>query len=288
MYKVGGRYWGCKIWLRRNLLRRVFLRQTCLRQIFLEPSPASSACTCYCFVGELISSILVFRTWLIRISIYPGSESGRRTNEFKKRAPSILPEMPDRRLLTLENTVLWQLVLQILRPGPRIVSFLNLVNALYLLSRTVISFYLHHINTFVLSGLFHFPDRFQHHPVRENKGRVHFIRNNKLGLFYLPYLSSIHEKANCIAILWTVSPHSLGSCLFRGFYGPPVFHIKVGRPVKCLAQGHNKRTCRLVLHNLPEMPSAKQGSCGYHFLKSFGMTRQGKWTPGLPTTKRTL
>ena len=95
-------------------------------------------------------------------------------------------------------------------------------------------------------------------------------------LFYLPYLSSIHEKANCIAILWTVSPHSLGSCLFRGFYGPPVFHIKVGRPVKCLAQGHNKRICRLVLHNLPEMPSAKQGSCGYHFLKSFGMTRQGE------------
>ena len=95
-------------------------------------------------------------------------------------------------------------------------------------------------------------------------------------LFYLPYLSSIHEKANCIAILWTGSPHSLGSCLFRDFYGPPVFHIKVGHPVKCLAQGHNKRTCRLVLHSLPEMPSAKQGSCGCHFLKSFGMTRQGK------------
>ena len=35
------------------------------------------------------------------------------------------------------------------------------------------------------------------------------------------------------------------------FYGSPVFHIKVGRPVKCLAQGHNKRTCWLVLHNLP-------------------------------------
>ena len=71
-------------------------------------------------------------------------------------------------------------------------------------------------------------------------------------LFYLPYLSSIHEKANCIAILWTVSPHSLGSCLFFfEVYGSPVFHMKVGRPVKCLAQGHNKRTCRLVLHNLP-------------------------------------
>ena len=37
-------------------------------------------------------------------------------------------------------------------------------------------------------------------------------------LFYLPYLTSIHEKANCIAILWTVSPHSLGSCLFRGLW----------------------------------------------------------------------
>ena len=33
--------------------------------------------------------------------------------------------------------------------------------------------------------------------------------------------------------------------------GSPVFHIKVGRPVKCLAQGHNKQTSRLVLHNLP-------------------------------------
>ena len=42
----------------------------------------------------------------------------------------------------------------------------------------------------------------------------------------------------------------LGVAFFE-VYGSPVFHIKVGRPVKCLAQGHNKRTCRLVLHNLP-------------------------------------
>ena len=41
----------------------------------------------------------------------------------------------------------------------------------------------------------------------------------------------------------------LGVAFFE-VYGPPVFHIKVGRPVKYLAQGHNKRTCRLVLHNL--------------------------------------
>ena len=42
----------------------------------------------------------------------------------------------------------------------------------------------------------------------------------------------------------------LGVAFFE-VYGSPVFHIKVGRPLKCLAQGHNKRTCRLVLHNLP-------------------------------------
>ena len=43
-------------------------------------------------------------------------------------------------------------------------------------------------------------------------------------LFYLPYLSSIHEKANCIAILWTVSSHSLGSCLFRGLWATCLPH----------------------------------------------------------------
>ena len=45
-----------------------------------------------------------------------------------------------------------------------------------------------------------------------------------LFLFYLPYLSSIHEKANCIAILWTGSPHSLGSCLFRGLWATCLPH----------------------------------------------------------------
>ena len=67
----------------------------------------------------------------------------------------------------------------------------------------------------------------------------------------------------------------LGVAFFE-VYGPPVFRIKVGHPVKCLAQEHNKRTCWLVLHNLLLMPSVKQGSCEYHFLKSFGMTRQGE------------
>ena len=33
-------------------------------------------------------------------------------------------------------------------------------------------------------------------------------------IYDLPFLSSIHKKANCIAMFWTVSPHSLGSCHF--------------------------------------------------------------------------
>ena len=37
-------------------------------------------------------------------------------------------------------------------------------------------------------------------------------------IFYLPYLSSIHEKANCIAICWTERPRALGSCHFRGVW----------------------------------------------------------------------
>ena len=76
--------------------------------------------------------------------------------------------------------------------------------------------------------------------------------------------------------------------LFGGKTGLPVFHIKMGRPVKCFAQGQNKQTCWLVLHNLPLKAERQAESCEYHFLKSFGMTRQGEGIPGLPTTERTL
>ena len=55
-----------------------------------------------------------------------------------------------------------------------------------------------------------------------------------LFLFYLPFLSSIHEKASCIAILWTVSPHSLGSCLFRGLWATCLPHKGGGIPLSAL------------------------------------------------------
>ena len=69
----------------------------------------------------------------------------------------------------------------------KIASFLNLVNsvnALYILLRMVISFYLYYINTLVLSRLFHYPDRFLHHLVQKNKGRVYCSRLYALLLVY--------------------------------------------------------------------------------------------------------
>ena len=53
-------------------------------------------------------------------------------------------------------------------------------------------------------------------------------------LFYLPFLSSIHEKANCITILWTGSPHSLGSCLFRGLWATCLPYKGEGIPLSAL------------------------------------------------------
>ena len=53
-------------------------------------------------------------------------------------------------------------------------------------------------------------------------------------LFYFPFISSIHEKANCIAILWTGSPHSLGSCLSRGLWATCLPHKGGGIPLSAL------------------------------------------------------
>ena len=60
----------------------------------------------------------------------------------------------------------------------------------------------------------------------------------------------------------------LGVAFFE-VYGPPVFHIKLGRPVKCLAQGHNKHDkWILLLSNLCDMMTvlntlyeSMQGEC---------------------------
>ena len=43
----------------------------------------------------------------------------------------------------------------------------------------------------------------------------------------------------------------------------------------CIVQGHNKQACRLALHPIHIVISAKQGSYQYHDLKSFGINQLG-------------
>ena len=84
----------------------------------------------------------------------------------------------------------------------------------------------------------------------EGKDTVRFICFCSLlffFIFYLPYLFSIHEKA---MYRYVLDGESALAWELPFPAHPPVFHMKVGRLVTCFAQGH-KRTCRLVLHNLP-------------------------------------
>jgi len=58
-----------------------------------------------------------------------------------------------------------------------------------------------------------------------------------------------------------------------------------GNPIKCLAQGHNKRTCRPISTN-PTLFYAERhaGSCEYQFLNSFDSAKKsnlGLQTSGL-------
>ena len=53
-------------------------------------------------------------------------------------------------------------------------------------------------------------------------------------VLFIRYLSSIHEKANCIAIFWTGSPHSLGSCHFRDVWATCLPHKGGGVPLSAL------------------------------------------------------
>ena len=64
-------------------------------------------------------------------------------------------------------------------------------------------------------------------------------------------------------------------------------HKDEGIPFSVFLRGHDKQACRLVLHTISYVLSAKQEGCKYHFLKSFSISRLGKLIPGLPTAKRT-
>ena len=95
-------------------------------------------------------------------------------------------------------------------------------------------------------------------------------------LFYLPYLSSIHEKANCIAILWTGSPHSLGSCLFRGLWATCLPHKGGGILLSALPKDTASELAGLFSTTSPKCRAPTREAADAIFLKSFGMTRQGE------------
>ena len=71
-------------------------------------------------------------------------------------------------------------------------------------------------------------------PGSQNNSKLYELKSRFYLFIYLPFLSSIHEKANCIAILWTGSPHSLGSCLFRGLWATCLSHKGGGIPLNAL------------------------------------------------------
>ena len=53
-------------------------------------------------------------------------------------------------------------------------------------------------------------------------------------VLYCSYLSSIHEKVNCISIFWTGRPHSLGSSHFRDVWATCLPHKGGGVPLIAL------------------------------------------------------
>ena len=69
---------------------------------------------------------------------------------------------------------------------------------------------------------------------------------------YCPCFSSIHEKANCIAVLWTVSPHSLASCHFRGVWANCLLHKDGGVPLSALPKDTTSKLVGLFSTTCPK------------------------------------
>ena len=74
------------------------------------------------------------------------------------------------------------------------------MHALYILLRTVFSFYLRYINTFMISQLFHYPERFMHHLVGKNEGRMYLEISALFGgekfllcSVFTPHLNSVSK-----------------------------------------------------------------------------------------------
>ena len=87
-------------------------------------------------------------------------------------------------------------------------------------------------------------------------------RSEDLFIFFyinLPYLSFIHEKANCIAIFWTGGPHSLGSCHFRDVWATCLPDKGGGVPLSVLPKDTTSELAGLFSTSSPKFrePSRK-------------------------------
>ena len=78
-------------------------------------------------------------------------------------------------------------------------------------------------------------------------------------VFCLPYLFSIREKANCIAVCWTGHPHSLGSSDFRGVWTTCLPHKGGGVPLGVLPKDTTSDLAGLFSATSPQcrVPSRK-------------------------------
>ena len=81
-------------------------------------------------------------------------------------------------------------------------------------------------------GTFQWPVMFN--PINTPVPTVPFAHKTRVFFVFCSFLSSIHEKANCIAIFWTGRPHSLGSCHFRGVWATCLPHKGGGVPLSAL------------------------------------------------------
>ena len=97
----------------------------------------------------------------------------------------------------------------------------------------------------------------------------------RIVVLYCSYLSSIHEKANCIAIFWTGRPHSLGSCHLRCVWTTCLTHKGGGVPLSALLKDTTSELAGFFSTTSPKCRASSRKAVD-RFLKSFGMTRQGE------------
>ena len=94
-------------------------------------------------------------------------------------------------------------------------------------------------------------------------------------IFFICYIYPPFTRKRIAALcFWTVSPHSLESCHFRGFWVTCLPHKDGGVPLSALSKNTTSELAGLFSTTFPKCQAPTKGSCEYHFLKSFGMTRQ--------------